>query len=118
MKAEVSLKPLVNPWHKVCCSWYFLLLAKGEPRGALPLRGNIISVRRDLVGAGEVVVQMGLELGIGVVSHSAAHKAEDAAGSFDRQTVVTEQSHPFVLLLVFDSWCLNGSGFISMEVPC
>lgn len=103
MEAEVSLKPLVNPWHKVCCSWYFLPLAKGEPRGALALQGNVISVRRDLVGAGEMVVQMGLELGIGVASHSAAHKAEDAAGSSDRQTVVTEQSLLSVLLLMFDS---------------
>lgn len=50
-----------------------------------------------------MVVQMGLELGIGVASHSAAHKAEDAAGSSDRQTVVTEQSLLSVLLLMFDS---------------
>lgn len=77
MEAEVSLKPLVNPWHKVCCQWYFLPFAKGEPRGALALRGNVVSVRRDLAGAGEVVVQMGLGAGDRrVASHSAARKAE------------------------------------------
>lgn len=39
--------------------------------------GNVIPVRRDLVGAGEVVVQRGLGAGDRrVASHSAAHRAE------------------------------------------
>lgn len=77
MEAEVSLKPLVNPWHKVGCYWYFLPFAKGGPRGALALRGNVISARRDLVGAGELGVQMGLGAGDWcVASHSAARRAE------------------------------------------